>query len=204
MPPDGRRPCAYHEARRRHSGGRDEDEDEDEDDELTPLDDLPFFADQALEWDADELARRGPLLLFALQGPPLRDLVMLQWAFGLELGDAMWASDTCAGLEARKTYSNVDVLAAELMLGHGSSPDLRRVEAAIGLLTSLIGRADDAHRPAPLCMLAWLEWARGRGSFAGAHLDEVRAIAPEYSMGQLLDAFFNTGTLPEWIFTRPE
>lgn len=170
---------------------------------LDPLDDLPFFAEKALEWGDAEVAQRGPLLLFALQGPPVRDLVMLQWAFGLDLGDAMWSDATCAGIEARKTYTDVESQASELMLGRGPLPDLARVTAAVSLLTALVARAPDADRPAPLCMLAWLNWARGRGSAAGAHIDEVRAIAPEYSMGELLDSMFSTGMMPEWVFTRP-
>jgi hypothetical protein len=170
---------------------------------LDPLTDLPFFAEGALGWSDTELADRGALLLFALQGPPARDLVMLQWAFGLELGDAMWSADTCEGIEARKVYTDVDSLAAELMLGRGPAPDFARVEAAIALLTTLISRAEDADRPAPLCMLAWLAWACGRGSAAGTHIDEVRAIAPEYSMGTLLDTMFSTGTMPDWLFAAP-
>jgi hypothetical protein len=169
-----------------------------------PIADLPFFAEGALTWTEAEFADRSALLLFALQGPPARDLVMLQWAFGLEFGDAIWSADTCAGTEACKVYADVDSLAAERILGHGPSPDVERVEAAIALLAALIARAEDADRPAPLCMLAWLTWARGRGSVAGAHLDEVRTIAPDYSMGQLLGSVFGAGILPEWVFIRPE
>lgn len=171
---------------------------------LDPIADLPFFAEGAMTWTDAELAGRGALLLFALQGPPARDLVMLQWAFGLDLGDAMWSADTCFGIEARKVYTNVDELAAELMLGRGPSPDVARIEAAIALLTTLISRADDVDRPAPLCMLAWLTWALGRGSDAGTHVDEVRAIAPDYSMGQLLHTMFRVGTMPDWVFSSPQ
>lgn len=177
-----------------------------EDEDLSafePIEDLPFFVEGALDWGDGEFAEHGALLLFALQGPPVRDLVMLQWAFGLELGDAMWSDETCAGIEARKKYTDVDKLAAELMLGRGPCPDLVRVTLAIALLTRVIALADDADRPAPLCMLAWLNWARGRGSAAGAHVDEVRSIAPDYSMGELLDAMFSRGLMPEWIFTPP-
>jgi hypothetical protein len=171
--------------------------------EFEPLADLPFFAEGALEWDEAQFRDRGALLLFALQGPPLRDLVMLQWAFGLDLGDAMWDADTCAGIEARKLYPDIDSVAAERMLGRGPAPDSERIEAAISLLTTLVSLAADADRPAPLCMLAWLSWARGRGSVAGAHIDEVRALSPDYSMGELLASTFNSGMLPEWIFSKP-
>jgi len=172
------------------------------DDELEPLDDLPFFAERALSWTGSEFENAAALLLLAVQSPPVRDLVMLQWAFGLDLGDALWTADTCAALEARKSYPDVDELAAELMLGRGPAPDGDRIEAAVALLTALIARADDSARPAPLCMLAWLTWALGRGSAAGTHVDEVRALAPEYGMGQLLDTMLGAGALPDWIFQR--
>ena len=176
----------------------------DEADELDELADLPFLAENALAWDSAEIAARGALLVFALKGPPVRDLVMLQWAFGLDLGDAMWSADTCFGMQARTTYRNVDTQAAELMMGHGPRPSTERIEAAIALLTTLISRADDTHRKAPLCMLAWLNWALGRGSAAGIHIDEVLAIDPEYGMGELLDTLLSRGALPEWLFISPQ
>ena len=180
-----------------------EHDEDDEPDIFQPLYDLPFFAEKALDWSDTELAENGPLLLYALQLPLARDTVMLQWAFGLEFGDAMCSGDTCVGIEARKIYPDVDLAAAEYMLGHGPAPDGERIARAIDLLTSLTARAEDAERPAPLCMLAWLHWACGRGSTAGVHIGEVRAIAPEYSMGQLLASLFSSGAMPEWIFTAP-
>lgn len=164
-------------------------------DDLEVLADLPFFAENALEWRAAEVTSRGPLLLFALIGPPARDLVMLQWAFGIELGDALWSPES---------HPNVDAHAAELILGHRPRPSTARVEAAMTLLTTLISRADDRHRVAPLCMLAWLNWALGRGSVAGIRIDEARSIDPAYSMGQLLGTLFSSGVLPEWLFSSPQ
>ena len=193
----------YRLAAREDVDSRDSDE-TDELDELADLADLPFLAENALAWESSDIASRGALLVFALKGPPVRDLVMLQWAFGLDLGDAMWSADTCHGMEARKTYPNVDAQAAELMMGHGPRPSTERIEAAIALLTTLISRTDDTHRKAPLCMLAWLNWALGRGSAAGIHIDEVLAIDSKYGMGELLDTLFSSGTLPEWLFISPQ
>jgi len=169
------------------------------DDEFELLEDLPFFAEGALESSTP-----SPLLLFALQGPPIRDLVMLQWAFGLELGDAMWLSDATLGVGPRTVYSDVDRQAAELIVGHGERPAIPRIRAAIALLEALILPADDSHRRAPLCMLAWLNWAMGQGSVAGIHIDEVRRIDPGYSMAQLLDSLFSSGAMPEWLFSSPQ
>ncbi|MHC5797342.1 DUF4192 domain-containing protein [Lacisediminihabitans sp. FW035] len=172
------------------------------------LEDLPGFAEDALAWDAGTLDAEGALLVFALQGPPVRDLVMLQWAFGLELGDRMWEQDLRADSPEEPDAdadvdSDVDSAAAELLMGIGPRPDPRRIEGAIALLLELTSRTEDAKRPPLLCMLAWLNWALGHGTQAGLHLDEALDIAPDYSMAQLLQSMTGTGILPEWAFEPP-
>jgi hypothetical protein len=163
------------------------------------LEDVPGFSEDALAWDADALDAEGALLVFALQAPPVRDLVMLQWAFGLELGDRLWEQDLQADSpDEPQVASEADSAAAELLMGIGPRPDPHRIEGAIALLLELTSRTEDAKRPPLLCMLAWLNWALGHGTQAGLHLDEALAIAPDYSMAQLLEAMTRTGILPEW------
>ena len=165
---------------------------------LDVMEDLPLFAERALMWDAAELDDCGALLVFALQGPPIRDLVMLQWAFGIEVGDRLWCEDL---RDDSPDGPNADL--ANLMMGIGPRPDPRRIESGIALLLELTSRAGDARRPPLLCMLAWLNWALGHGSQAGLHLDEALAIAPGYSMARLLESMTGTGILPEWAFEHP-
>jgi hypothetical protein len=172
------------------------------------VEDLPPFAERALAWDAAELDANGALLVFVLQGPPIRDLVMLQWSFGIEVGDRVWnldrqdgASDgTPEDLAGRGDLADI----GDLMMGIGPRPDPRRIEGGIALLLELTSRAEDVRRPPLLCMLAWLNWALGHGSQAGLHLDEALAIAPGYSMAQLLRSMTGTGILPEWAFEEPQ
>ncbi|MBC7762455.1 MAG: DUF4192 domain-containing protein [Candidatus Saccharibacteria bacterium] len=178
------------------------------------VEDLPLFAERALAWDAAELDANGALLVFVLQGPPIRDLVMLQWAFGIEVGDRVWNLDRQDGvsdgppedLAGRGDLAGRDDLAdiGDLMMGIGPRPDPRRIEGGIALLLELTSRAEDVRRPPLLCMLAWLNWALGHGSQAGLHLDEALAIAPGYSMAQLLRSMTGTGILPEWAFEGPQ
>ncbi|MES2094469.1 MAG: DUF4192 domain-containing protein [Actinomycetota bacterium] len=165
---------------------------------LDVLGDIPLFAEGALAWDAAALDADGALLVFALQGPPLRDLVMLQWAFGLELGDRLWEGDLH---DDSPDGANAD--SAELLMGFGPRPDPQRIEGAIALMLELTSRTEDAKRPPLLCMLAWLNWALGHGTQAGLHLDEALAIAPTYSMARLLESMTRTGILPEWAFEGP-
>lgn len=147
--------------------------------------DLPLFFEGVLGWDADDVTHGAGLLLFVLKGPPLRDRAMLQWATNLSVGDDM----------------DLNPLAhSGLMLGDGPRPDVRRIERAIALLTGVIARAEDRYRPAPLCMLAWLNWALGRSSVAGKHIDEALSIDPDYSMAQLQYSILSNGILPAWAF----
>ena len=165
---------------------------------LDVLADIPILAEGALGWDAAALDAQGALLVFALQGPPVRDLVMLQWAFGFELGDQLWDEDLS---DHSPDGPNAD--GANLLMGIGPRPDPHRIEAAIALMLELTSRTEDAKRPPLLCMLAWLNWALGHGTQAGLHLDEALAIAPDYSMAQLLESMTRTGVLPEWAFEVP-
>jgi len=147
--------------------------------------DLPLFFEGVLDWDAYDVKHGAGLLLFVLKGPPLRDRAMLQWATDLSVGDDLDPNPLAH---------------AEVMLGEGARPDVRRIERAIAVLTAVIARAEDAYRPAPLCMLAWLNWALGRSSVAGRHLDEALTIDPNYSMAQLQYTILSNGMLPAWAF----
>lgn len=164
-----------------------------------PLADIPLFAEGALAWHAAQLDAHGALLVFALQGQTVRDLVMLQWASGLSVGDRLW--EETVGERRRAPSREIDI--GDLMLGIGPRPDPGRVERAIALLETLVSWAEDARRPPLLCMLAWLNWALGRGTRAGRHLGEALAIDPRYAMAQLLGTMMGNGTLPEWAFDEP-
>jgi len=168
---------------------------------LDVLENLPLFAERALAWDAAELDVYGALLVFVLQGPPIRDLVMLQWSFGIDVGDRLRERDRLDGCADADLEDLADL--GDLMMGIGPRPDPRRIEGGIALLLELTSRAEDVRRPPLLCMLAWLNWALGHGSQAGLHLDEALAIAPGYSMAQLLESMTRTGILPEWAFEHP-
>lgn len=180
------------------------DDSDDDPRELEPLCDLPMFVEDALAWDDAERDTQGALLLFAIQGPPVRDATMLQWAFGFELGDVLYdqaeqfAQD---GLDLNDERSN---MLGNLWMGVGPRPDHTRIERGISLLLKLVSRSENRERPAPLCMLAWLSWALGGGTQAGKFIDEARSIDREYGMAELLDTMLSNGHLPEWVFTDPD
>ncbi len=167
--------------------------------EFEPLDDVALFVERALDWDEHGFSQSAAFLLFLLQSPPSRDATMLQWATNLALGDELWehADDPPGG------DPEWDETSGNLMLGIGPRPDPERVLRAISLLLRLVAVASKPARPALLCMLAWLNWALGRGTIGGRHVDAALAIAPEYGMAQLLSTMLGNGMQPEWAFARP-
>jgi hypothetical protein len=181
-------------------------EDDDSDDlppELAPLTNLVRFAEDALAWDEPVVRANDALLLFALQGPGMRDLTMLQWASSLRTGRVLMDEADRWRRSGRDMSDAGAWESPNLMMGIGPRPDPERVERGIRLLLTVVSRAEDAERPALLCMLAWLNWALGRGSRARRYVDEARAIDPDYGMAELLDTMASNGMLPEWAFDVP-
>jgi hypothetical protein len=43
----------------------------------------------------------------------------------------------------------------------------------------------------------------GKSTHAGAYLDLVHEIDPEYGLAQIVSAMVRNGHLPEWAFDRP-
>ena len=132
---------------------------------------------------------------------------MLQWVAGLAVGDQIW-DDGAAGNDVpddgpsgSPADHSRDVDLGDLMMGIAPRPDPVRIHAGIALLLTLVAQLADKDRPPLLCMLAWLNWALGRGTHAGRHLDEALSIDPSYSMAQLLDTMLGNGMLPEWAFS---
>jgi hypothetical protein len=170
------------------------------------------------ELSIDEVAA----LLFLMQGPATRDQMMLQFAFGEEVGRRSSALNRHYARRQRETGLSMDDLVAadmaagrafeeeipttgDLMMGLSPErPDPERVGRGIGLLKVLVAMAPRSARPAPLCMLAWLSWTLGQGSVAGIYLDTAVEIDAEYGMALLLLQMIGSGHLPEWAFSVPD
>ena len=192
-------------------------------DAITAAEEMLLWEEQAP--DAEALAA----LLILVQAPPTRDQVMLQVAFGEEIGvlardlnrryealrDATGRSFDEIALAEREAAerergsvgeaAQAGVLLGKLLTGSSRErPDPDRVEAAIVRLQLMVAHAPRAARPAPLCMLAWLSWTLGRGSVAGIFIDQCLGIDPGYSMAHTLGAMFDAGHLPEWAWAEPD
>lgn len=183
---------------------------------LDPVD----IAEACLAWDASRPAATDvACLLFVVQNPCHRDQVMLQFAFGREIGVQAWTMNRAYAALQRSTGRDLDDLIAEelecdappeaqtlgdLMLGLGGDrPDPDRIERSIALLKTVVASAPRRSRPAPLCMLGWLSWTLGRGSVAGLFVDQALSIDPTYGMALVLNTLVGSGTLPEWAYMVP-
>lgn len=180
------------------------------------------IAEVALTWDVAALdVQEAALLLFLVQGPANRDQMMLQFAFGEQVGIHTYEMNVRYAVIQRVTGRSMDDIVREereltgaddpetkhtsdLMLGlTAERPDPDRIERAIELLRTIVALAPRTARPSPLCMLAWLSWALGRGSVAGIFIDQALAIDPGYSMARLLNTLVCSGHLPEWAYAVP-
>lgn len=180
------------------------DDSDDDPPELEPLADLPMFVEEALAWDAAEREANGALLLFAIQSPAVRDATMLQWAFGFELGDDIYDETRRFARDRVDLENERSNMLAGLLMGNGPRPGRTRINRGIELLLALVSSVEPQYRPAPLCMLAWLCWARGSGTRAGKFIDEAKSIDAGYGMAELLDTMLANGMLPDWAFIEPD
>lgn len=152
--------------------------------------------------------------------PSVRDAMMLQFAFGPVVGEAAHddaletasraerAGETVDELVRREladgTEDDVSELLGRLLLGQSElRPDRIRVDRALEVTRWAAANAPDGLRAGPLCIAAWLAWSLGRGSAAGALIEQAVAARPGHSMAGLLSAFIGSGALPEWAFADP-
>ena len=145
--------------------------------------------------------REAAAVIGAFQTDTARDAALLQWSFGPEMGQRVVEEDL-EFLQNPKLVGG-DEETTRLLLGVGPRPDPMRIEHAIATLKRLASLAPRAELPGLLTMLAWLSWALGRGSIAGAFTDRARSLGPECGFAALLDAILSSGHLPEWAFHVP-
>lgn len=168
-------------------------------DALGSLCDIPALFERALGSIPDALgAPELAALLVCLARPAMRDVALSQWAFNVETGTEV--------LEAQLAWEDGADFPAHLaahMVGEGRRPDVLRIGAALALVRHLAAVAPAPLRCAPLTLAAWLSWALGKSTHAGAYLELVREIDPEYGLAQIVAAMVRGGHLPEWAFNRP-
>jgi len=128
--------------------------------------------------------------------PALRDVVMLQWAFDIDVGDNV--------LDDARRFANgappFGLETAGLMLGRGPRPNPERIDRAIEVVKGITALAHRSDRAPLFCILAWLSWALGRSSVANLFVSAAEEIDDGYGFAQLMRAVLDRGMLPEWAF----
>lgn len=78
-------------------------------------------------------------------------------------------------------------------------PDWERMDRLWFVCRDLLGVAAGQDHSALLCLLGWLEWAKGRGSSALNLLKAALRTDPDYRLAQLLLRLLETGEMPCWV-----
>lgn len=161
-----------------------------------------WFAETCLRWDSAALTPvQAALIAVAVRTPATRDIIMLSWAWGVDIGRR--AAEFNKRWQAGEPVDPHDDVALALGgMGGLSAPDTARLDAAIELLRHVAARLPNSLRVPTLTMLAWLNWAVGRGSVAGRYVTRARRIDAAYGLAELLDELLGMGALPEWLYLR--
>ncbi|WP_417219000.1 DUF4192 domain-containing protein [Arthrobacter sp.] len=159
----------------------------------------------ALDQDPDELLERlranpadAGALLAVLAENLVRDA--LPFAAGASSAEARRA--LVGQLREGGSTGQLNEL-GEFMLGHADrAPHWDALERLWILGRGLLPAARGIDRCALLCILGWIEWAKGHSSGAHALISTCRLEDPQYRLAVLLDAFLARGRLPRWATNR--
>ena len=125
--------------------------------------------------------------------PALADHLLVHLAWGRRLGE-----------RARRAWLERDeddaLASAALGGGEVDRPSVPRIEAALRAIRLALAHLQPADRAPLLGCAAWLEWALGRGSIAGAFVDLALAADPSDTFAAWLGIRLQRGELPEWAF----
>lgn len=164
----------------------------------TLIENVPALFEAAVNLPDDPPAYACAALIWLLERPIYRDVALMQWAGDLHEGHVALASQ----LAHDRSGALPSADSCRVMVGSGPRPDISRLHAALRTARAVAALAPRRRRLGPLALAAWLSWAIGRPSHSEKYLEEVRAIDPDYSFGNLLSELIRTRPLPEWAFDR--
>ena len=162
------------------------------------IENVPALFEAAVRFPDDPPPYSCAALIWLLERPIYRDVALMQWAGDLHEGHEALASQ----LAHDRSGALPSASSCRVMVGSGPRPDMPRLHAALRTARALAALAPRPRRVGPLALAAWLSWAMGRPSHSEKYLEEVHAIDPDYSFGNLLSHLFRTRPLPDWAFDR--
>ena len=175
----------------------DDDGDEPADAQSRLLAEIPAVLERILDHGAIDIeADAAGFVITLARLPALRDVVMLQWAFDIEVGDNVLDDARRFALGALP----FDLETAGLMLGRGPRPKPERIDRAIEVLKRITALAPRSDRAPLFCILAWLNWALGRSSVANLFVTAAEGVDDGYGFAELMRTVLERGMLPEWAF----
>lgn len=160
-------------------------------------------AGRQIEWD--ELLEPLALAVLGLNTPSVRDSMFMGALVGprphppeLEAapgaGHHEWWDDE-KGRLLTETERGTRVL-----LGESDAPPSTLAATALRVvLEEMVEQSPPDAAAHMLCLLAWMDWAKGRGSMAAAGLERALGLTPGHSFAKLLLSFVDTGTVPRWL-----
>ncbi|MHA7270602.1 DUF4192 domain-containing protein [Arthrobacter sp. HLT1-20] len=92
------------------------------------------------------------------------------------------------------------LLGGDRFAGNGGAavaPDWPRLDGAEPLLTFLAASTDGADKAPVLCILGWIQWCKGRGTWAGSYFAACEAQQPGYKLAGMLDQLLSVGYIAE-------
>jgi hypothetical protein len=147
-------------------------------------------------------------LLGGLVDVHLRDTLVAAASFTLEraVSGAVWLhalpQEVAEALGAGPREVNGVLYSSVLMATSRRAPDWDRIARLRRACESLLPEAAGEPAAAARCLVAWVEWARGRGSVAGRIIEECRRADPDYPLGQVLGEVVDRGIISGWASRR--
>ncbi|MGJ9404992.1 DUF4192 family protein [Nesterenkonia aurantiaca] len=83
-----------------------------------------------------------------------------------------------------------------------SRPDWERVDGLEAVLNALVPYARGVEREHLLCLMAWIEWARGRGTAAGSFIDRCLSEFPDNELSRIIERLMQLKGVCLWARTK--
>jgi hypothetical protein len=147
-------------------------------------------------------------LLGGLVDVHLRDTLVATASFTLDraVSGAAWLhalpQEVAETLGVSSREVNGVLYSSVLMATSRRAPDWDRIARLHRACESLLPEAAGEAASAARCLVAWVEWARGRGSVAGRIIEECRRADPDYPLGRVLGEVVDRGILSGWARQR--
>lgn len=98
-----------------------------------------------------------------------------------------WLAELAAVVGASEVVGTAEV----------AGPDWARLDHAEPLLQFLAASTDSADKAPVLCLLGWIQWCKGRGTWAGHYFQACQEYQPGYRLAALLDELLAVGHIAE-------